>query len=253
MPQANPAVLFYVTMDPAVSGCQEPKRLVVRALVIEDETRLSSNIRTGLQRIAGFAVDVAEDGESGLHLACAENYDLIILDLMLPKIHGSDVLRKTREKQVRTPVLVLTAVDEKSSIIDLLELGADDYLSKPFDMGELIARAKALIRRSQGHSSPTLQLGGLELDLSRRTVRRDGTPIALKGMEFRVLEYLMLHMESVVSKTELLEHLYDYNWEKFSNVIEVYVSGLRRKIDGEREPKLLHTLRGQGYVLRVEK
>ena len=225
----------------------------MRALVVEDEARLSNNLKTCLQQIAGFAVDIAEDGESGLHFASTENYDVIILDLMLPKIHGSDVLRKLRAWHVRTPVLVLTAVDDKASIVDLLELGADDYLSKPFDMGEFLARAKALIRRSQGHSSPKLSLGGLELDFSRKTVRRDGTPIALKGMEFRVLEYLMLHMEAVVSKTELLEHLYDYNWEKFSNVIEVYVSGLRRKIDGDREPKLIHTLRGQGYVLRVDK
>jgi DNA-binding response OmpR family regulator len=227
--------------------------VTLRALVVEDEERLSVNIKAGLQRIAGFAVDLASDGEAGLHLAVSESYDVVVLDLMLPKMHGSELVRKLREQNVHTPVLVLTAVDEKKSVIHLLEAGADDYLSKPFDMGELIARTKALIRRAHGHSSPTLALGGLELDFGRKTVRRDGTPIALKGMEFRVLEYLMLHMESVVSKTELLEHLYDYNWEKFSNVIEVYVSGLRRKIDGDREPKLIHTLRGQGYVLRVNK
>lgn len=224
----------------------------MRALVIEDEERLSANIKAGLQRIAGFAVDVAGDGETGLHLATSESYDAIVLDLMLPKMHGSNVLSKLRQQHVRTPVLVLTAVDEKQSVIELLELGADDYLSKPFDMGELIARAKALIRRAQGHSIPILSLGGLELDFGRKTVHRNGAAIALKGMELRVLEYLMLHMGSVVSKTELLEHLYDYNWEKFSNVIEVYVSGLRRKIDGDHEPKLIHTVRGQGYVLRVE-
>jgi len=240
-------------MNPALPVQRESERLVLRALVVEDEVRLGSNLRTGLQRIAGFAVDVAEDGESGLHLACSESYDVIVLDLMLPKIHGSDVLRQLRANDVRTPVLILTAVDDKYSIVNLLELGADDYLAKPFDMGEFIARAKALIRRSQGHSSPKLSLGGLELDISRKTVYRDGTLIVLKGMELRVLEYLMLHMEAVVSKTELLEHLYDYNWEKFSNVIEVYVSGLRRKIDEGREPKLIHTLRGQGYVLRVNK
>ena len=118
----------------------------MRALVVEDEARLSNNLKTCLQQIAGFAVDIAEDGESGLHFASTENYDVIILDLMLPKIHGSDVLRKLRAWHVRTPVLVLTAVDDKASIVDLLELGADDYLSKPFDMGEFLARAKALIR-----------------------------------------------------------------------------------------------------------
>ena len=237
----------------SVSQSSLPCGELVRALVVEDEERLSANIKAGLQRIAGFAVDVASDGEAGLHLALSESYDVIVLDLMLPKMNGADVVRNLREQHVRTPVLVLTAVDEKRSIIQLLELGADDYVSKPFDMGEFIARTKALIRRAHGHSSPTLALGGLELDFGRKTVRRDGTPIALKGMEFRVLEYLMLHMESVVSKTELLEHLYDYNWEKFSNVIEVYVSGLRRKIDDDRQPKLIHTLRGQGYVLRIDK
>jgi two-component system response regulator PhoP len=151
---------------------------------------------------------------------------------------------------VHTPVLVLTARDEKESIVELLNVGADDYLTKPFDLGELLARTKALIRRGKGQPSPLLTVGDLEINTVNRTVQRGGRNIQLTAMEYRVLEYLAHRPRAVVSKTELLEHLYDYNWEKFSNVIEVYISGLRRKLNEGSSAELIHTLRGQGYILQ---
>lgn len=223
----------------------------MRALVIEDERRLAENIALGLQRGGGFAVDIANDGEEGLFSAEGSAYDVIVLDLMLPKLSGEEILRQLRLKGSRSPVLVLTAKESKDHIVTLLNAGADDYLAKPFDMGELVARAKAIIRRSKGHAAPVLVLDTLELDFSARSVRRASRTLRLTPMEYRVLEYLLLRVNKVVSKSEILEHLYDYNWEKFSNVIEVYISGLRRKIDGEGDLKLVHTLRGHGYSLRL--
>jgi DNA-binding response OmpR family regulator len=222
----------------------------MKVLIIEDESRLAENIATSLRQKCGFAVDLAGDGVEGLFLATDASYDLIILDLMLPKLAGAEVLTRLRSAGSTVPVLVLTARDEKPSVIHLLNLGADDYLGKPFDLGELIARAKRLIRRRQGHASPTLVIADLELDTIRGTVFRAGSAIALTPMEYRVLEYLAHHKGSIVSKTELLEHLYDFNWEKFSNVIEVFIAGLRRKLDGN--PRLIHTVRGRGYVLQEE-
>jgi len=148
---------------------------------------------------------------------------------------------------------VLTARDEKESVVQLLNCGADDYLAKPFDLGEFLARAKALVRRGKGQRSPVISIADLRLDTIARSVRRANREIALAPMEYRVLEYLAHRPRAVVSKTELLEHLYDYNWEKFSNVIEVYISGLRRKLDDNHAVKLIHTMRGHGYVLRPEK
>jgi len=168
----------------------------------------------------------------------------------LPKLDGMQVLKRVRESGLRTPVLVLTARDDKESVVALLNAGADDYLTKPFDLGELLARTKALIRRGKGQPSPVLNIGDLQLNTVDRTVQRAGRPITLTAMEYRVLEYLAHRPRAVVSKTELLEHLYDYNWEKFSNVIEVYISGLRRKLDAGSQQPLIRTLRGQGYVLQ---
>ena len=222
----------------------------MRVLIVEDEERLARNIDEGLARVAGLAVDVAHDGEDGLHLAMSNEYDAIILDLMLPQLSGKALLASLRSAGRKTPVLVLTAVEDKKSTIELLNAGADDYLSKPFDLGELLARLKALIRRAQGHATARLVTADLELDMNTRTVKRNGAVIDVTPMQYRVLEYLMART-AVVSKTELLEHLYDYNWEKFSNVLEVFISGLRRKIDREGLPKLIHTVRGHGYVIRA--
>jgi DNA-binding response OmpR family regulator len=222
----------------------------VRVLVIEDEPRLAENIARSLRESAGYAVDIAHDGQEGLFLAESSEYDVVLLDLMLPQMDGMQLLRRIRQAGQRTPVLVVTARDDKESVVALLNAGADDYLTKPFDLGELLARTKALIRRGKGQPSPVLSVGDLELNTVNRSVQRGGRPITLTAMEYRVLEYLAHRPRAVVSKTELLEHLYDYNWEKFSNVIEVYVSGLRRKLDDGSSRQLIHTLRGQGYVLQ---
>ncbi|HZR31221.1 MAG TPA: response regulator transcription factor [Terriglobales bacterium] len=223
----------------------------MRVLVIEDEHRLAENIARSLKDNASWAVDIALDGENGLFMAESGSYDLIVLDLMLPKLDGLQLLQRFRKQGYKTPVLVLTARDEKESIVRLLNAGADDYLSKPFDLGEFMARAKALVRRGKDQHSPLLAVADLEVNTVERSVRRTGKNITLTPMEYRVLEYLAHRPRAVVSKTELLEHLYDYNWEKFSNVIEVYISGLRRKIDDGATVKLIHTLRGQGYSLRA--
>ncbi len=222
----------------------------MRVLVVEDERRLAANVARGLRENADYAVDVAYDGEDGLFMAEANSYDLIILDLMIPAIPGLEVVRRLRSSGLHTPVLVLTARDEKEWVVKLLNAGADDYVTKPFDLGEMIARAKALIRRGKGHAGPVLRVADLELNTVDRTVRRAGRRVTLTAMEYRVLEYLAHRPCAVVSKAELLEHLYDYNWEKFSNVIEVYISGLRRKLENGAARPLIHTLRGQGYVLR---
>jgi DNA-binding response OmpR family regulator len=225
----------------------------VRILVIEDEKRLAENVARSLRESAGYAVDIAGDGEQGLYLAESGDYDLVVLDLMLPKLNGQELLARFRKHGNLTPVLVLTARDEKQSVVQLLNTGADDYLAKPFDLGEFLARAKALVRRGKGQRSPVISIADLRLDTIARSVRRGHREIALAPMEYRVLEYLAHRPRAVISKTELLEHLYDYNWEKFSNVIEVYISGLRRKLDDNHSVKLIHTMRGHGYVLRPER
>jgi DNA-binding response OmpR family regulator len=222
----------------------------LRVLIIEDERRLAANVARGLRENADYAVDIAVDGNEGLFMAESSPYDLLIIDLMLPGKDGLSVLRALRSSGSLTPILVLTARDEKNTVVSLLNAGADDYVTKPFDLGELIARVKALIRRGKGHASPVLRVGDLELNTSNRTVTRAGRAVSLTSMEYRVLEYLAHRPRAVVSKAELLEHLYDYNWEKFSNVIEVYISGLRRKLEGRTNAPLIHTVRGQGYVLR---
>jgi two-component system response regulator PhoP len=224
----------------------------MRVLIIEDEPRLAGNIARSLRESAGYAVDVAHDGQEGLFMAESNEYDVVLLDLMLPHMDGMQLLTRIRKAGKHTPVLVVTARDDKESVVGLLNAGADDYLTKPFDLGELLARTKALIRRGKGQPSPVLAIGDLQLNTVNRSVQRAGRAITLTAMEYRVLEYLAHRPRAVVSKTELLEHLYDYNWEKFSNVVEVYISGLRRKLDAGSAKPLIHTLRGQGYILQDE-
>ena len=222
----------------------------MHVLIVEDEERLAHNLAKAISKNAGFAVDIALDGDDGLHLATSGVFDAIILDLMLPGKTGQEVLTELRKTGDKTPVLVLTAKEEKASIVALLDSGADDYLPKPFDLGELLARLKALIRRGKGQASPQLAVGDLVLDFNTRSASRAGRRVELSPMEYRTLEYLLMRQGCVVSKEELLEHLYDYNWEKFSNVIEVYISTLRRKIDTADAERLIHTLRGRGYLIR---
>jgi two-component system, OmpR family, response regulator PhoP len=222
----------------------------VRVLIVEDEKRMAANISRSLRESAGYAVDCAFDGSEGMFAAQSNSYDLVILDLMLPGIDGQTMLHRLRTAGFSPPILVLTARDDKDTIIRVLNEGADDYVSKPFDLGELIARAKALIRRGKGRSAATLQVGNIEINTADRTVRREGHNVLLTGMEYRVIEYLAHRHGAVVTKTELLEHLYDFNWERFSNVIEVYISGLRRKLESPGGGKIIHTIRGHGYMLR---
>lgn len=237
-------------MDDNSQYCLTGDGWEMRVLIVEDEQRLAENVARSLRESAGYAVDVSLDGEDGLYMAQSNPYDLLILDLMLPKVDGLTLLKRLRAGGRDTPVLVLTARDEKESIVALLNAGADDYVAKPFDLGELLARAKALIRRGKGHSAAVLKISDIEINTADLTVRRKGQLVALTAMEYRVLEYLAHRPGAVISKTELLEHLYDFNWERFSNVIEVYISGLRRKLEDGSETRLIHTLRGQGYMLR---
>jgi len=221
----------------------------MRALVIEDEARVAENIAEALRESAGLAVDVACTGPDGAELGRQANYDLIVLDLMLPGMDGLAVLRTIRAKGQSAPVLVLTAVGEKTSIVKLLNAGADDYIAKPFDLGEMLARAKALIRRGKGVSHPRIALADLVIDTLERTVTVAGKPVELSPTEYRALEYLSHRPRSVISKQVLLEHLYDYNWEHHSNVIEAHISNLRRKLNRDGEGRWIETLRGRGYRL----
>ena len=224
----------------------------MRILLVEDERRLAENVATAVREGAGFAVDVAEDGETGLDLAGYGHYDLLVLDLMLPRMDGAALLKAVRGRGDRTPVLVLTAKQGTESVIQMLNLGADDYLAKPFDLGELLARIKALVRRGKGVATPLLRVRDLEINTLEQTVLRAGAVIDLSPTEFRILEYLLHKPRVVVSKRELLEHLYDYNWERHSNVIEAHVSNLRKKLDAGDGQTYIQTLRGRGYKLQPE-
>ncbi|HSY70636.1 MAG TPA: response regulator transcription factor [Alloacidobacterium sp.] len=224
----------------------------MRVLLVEDERRLAENIIAALREV-GLAVDHAADGEAGSHLAEQGVYDAIVLDLMLPGKSGQRVLRDLRQAKLHTPVLILTAQEGKESIIELLNAGADDYLSKPFDLGELLARVKALIRRAKGVSTSVFNVSDVELNTVQQTVHRRGQPIDLSPTEYRILEYLAHRPRAIVSKQELLEHLYDFDWEHHSNVIEVHVSNLRRKLNIAGTEPLIETLRHRGYRLREER
>jgi two-component system response regulator PhoP len=226
----------------------------MRVLLVEDETRLADNLAAALREGPGFAVDWAADGEAGDDYARSGVYDLVILDLMLPRLDGLSLLRRLRARKDATPVLILTAKEGKAAIVELLNAGADDFLAKPFDLGELLARAKALIRRGKGASHPTLNALGLEVNTLEQTVRRGGALVDLSPTEYRILEYLIHHPRKIVSKQELLEHLYDYNWEHHSNVIEAHVSNLRKKLDAalpDAAP-VIETMRGRGYRMAAE-
>ena len=223
----------------------------MRVLLVEDERRLAENMVSAL-RETGLAVDHAADGETGSDLAEQGVYDAIVLDLMLPGKSGQAVLKSLRRQQIHTPVLILTAQEGKESIVSLLNAGADDYLSKPFDLGELLARIKALIRRAKGTSTRMLVVADLELNTIQQTVCRGGRYLDLSPTEYRILEYLSYRPRAVVSQQELLEHLYDFDWEHHSNVIEAHISNLRRKLNTAGSEPLIETLRYRGYRLRAQ-
>lgn len=221
----------------------------MRVLVVEDEVRIADNLAAALREGPGYAVDCAEDGDVGDQLAQQRCYDLIILDLMLPRVDGLTLLRRLRARADSTPALILTAKEGKASAIELLNAGADDYLSKPFDLGELIARVKALIRRGKGAAHPVLTVADMQVNTLEQSVRRGGRLIDLSPTEYRILEYMVHRPRVIVSKRELLEHLYDYNWEHHSNVIEAHISNLRKKLALGSSAQPVETLRGRGYRL----
>ena len=221
----------------------------MRVLVIEDEVRLAQNIACALRESSGLAVDLADNGDDGLLLAEHNLYDLIILDLMLPGADGQKIVRRLRKAGDETAILVLSARSERHVIVELLNLGADDYLTKPFDLGELLARVKALIRRGKGVRNTTLNIGRLSVNSVEQTVRCGDQLVDLSPTEYKILEYLGFRPRMIVSKRELLEHMYDYTWEHHSNVIEVHVSNLRRKLRAMGEATTVLTVRGRGYRL----
>lgn len=218
----------------------------MRVLVIEDEPDLASALKRLLDD-AGCSADIAEDGEAGLTLALDDAYDLVILDLMLPRMQGDRIVAELRARGRHVPVLVLTARDHVGDRVKLLDAGADDYVIKPFEPAELISRARALIRRAGGHSTSVVSFQDIAVDMARRTVSRGGLPVPVTPREFRVVEYLALHRGRVVSRDELMTHLYGDDQETWSNVLEVYVAGLRRKLG----PNVIRTRRGHGYIVEA--
>lgn len=223
----------------------------MRVLVVEDEPRLADNIAQAIREGAGFAVDVCHDGEEALLFCTTNEYDLVLLDLMIPRLDGAEVVRRLRARSVPTPILVLTAQSNAAVTVNLLNLGADDYLKKPFDLGELIARSRALIRRSKGVTQSVVTFGALGLNIAARTAYSEVGEIDLSPTEYRILEYLMHRPRIIVSKRELLEHLYDFTWERHSNVIEAHASNLRRKLRTAGIGMNLESFRGRGYRLAM--
>jgi two-component system OmpR family response regulator len=224
----------------------------MRLLLIEDDRKIASFVIKGLEA-AGFAVDHAPDGVHGLDLGLTEPYDVIIVDLMLPKLDGLSVIENLRNQKISTPVIILSAKDTVDDRVKGLQTGSDDYLSKPFAFAELLARVQALMRRSSGQSEPThLEVHDLRLDLITREVMRDGKRVELQPLEYSLLAYLMRNAGKVVSKTMIMEHVWHYNFDPQTNVVEARICRLRDKIDKGFGSNLIHTVRGVGYVLRQD-
>jgi heavy metal response regulator len=220
----------------------------MRILVIEDEAGVAGFLEQGL-RETGYTVDVARNGVDGLEYALAYEYDAIVLDIMLPKLNGLDVLKEIRVKRVKSPVLLLTARDGMDDRVRGLDMGADDYLVKPFAFPELLARIRALLRRPPLQTGGTLQMADLEMDLPKREVKRGGKLIELSPREFALLELLLRHPNQVLSRTQILEHVWDFDFYSDTNVVDVYIGYLRRKLDRGFDLPLIHTVRGVGFRL----
>ena len=226
--------------------------LTMRILVVEDERKVASFLRQGLQE-EGHAVETAGDGAAALDMLLeGPGYDLVVLDVMLPKRDGFDVLKTLRQRRVQTPVLCLTARDAVSDKVAGLDLGADDYLTKPFAFEEFLARVRALLRRGTGQRAPVLKLADLTLDPATRTVTRDGRRITLTTREYALLEYFLRNVGRVLTRPMIAQHVWGLDFDPESNIIDVYVGYVRRKIDGDGERRLLHTVRGAGYMLSAE-
>lgn len=223
----------------------------MRVLIVEDDPTIAEFVGKGLTE-AGYAVDVAPDGERGVDLATSASYDAAIVDIMLPKLDGLALIDRIRARGIPTPVLILSARRSVDDRVKGLQAGGDDYLTKPFAFAELLARLQALIRRSTGQAEPTrLSLADLTLDLLSRGAERSGRAVELRPREFSLLEYLLRNQGRVLTKTMILSHVWGYNFDPGTNVVDVLVSRLREKIDRDFEPKLIHTVRGVGYVLKV--
>lgn len=220
----------------------------MRLLLIEDEKKVANVVARGL-RAESFSVDVAHDGDSGWEMAAGIDYDLIILDLMLPGISGEEVLRRLRQHKRKAAVLVLTARDATSDKVENFEAGADDYLTKPFAFAELVVRVKSLLRRPPANLTHVLRLADLELDRLTQQVRRAGKRIELTTKEYALLEYLMSHPGRVLTRTMIIEHVWDQSFEGLTNIVDVYIRHLREKVDQDRERKLIRTVRNAGYCL----
>lgn len=223
----------------------------MRILVIEDDKRIAGFIQKGLKE-EQHAVDVVHNGEDGEFWGEVNEYDLIILDIMLPKKNGIEVCRNLRNKKINTPIIMLTARDTVDDKVEGLDAGADDYLVKPFSFEELLARARALLRRTQSYKTQTLKAADLEIDPVTRKVTRAGKEITLSGKEYALLEYLVRNKGIVISETKIVEHVWDMNYDPLTNVVNVYIHHLRKKIDSGTGQKLLHTIRNSGYVIREE-
>ena len=223
----------------------------MRVLLVEDEQGIAGFIRKGLTE-SGYAIDVAPDGQQGLAYALAAEYDLIILDVMLPLLDGLAVLRALRQRGLNTPVLLLTARDAVADRVSGLDAGADDYLTKPFAFPELLARIRALLRRPPMQTDTVLCVADLYMDLAKRAVRRAERMIELSPREFTLLEYLMRHAGQVLTRTQIAEHVWNFDFDSDLKVVDVYIGYLRRKIENASEPPLIHTVRGVGYRLSAE-
>lgn len=223
----------------------------MRLLIVEDEKALAQVLKKGFEE-HGFAVELTFDGEDALFLARLYAFDAILLDIMLPGRDGLSVLATLRKRGNATPILMLTAKRELSDKVTGLEAGADDYIAKPFDFPELLARVRSAIRRSKGKPAPQVRIGDLSIDMNTRRVNRADQEIPLSAKEYEYLEYLALNRERVVRRSELLDHIYSTDYDFESNIIDVYISNLRRKIDRDHPTKLLHTIRGVGYRLSAE-
>ncbi len=223
----------------------------MQILIVEDEEKIANFLRRGLLE-ESYAVDVARDGEEALYKFDINEYDLVLLDLLIPKIDGAAVCRKIREKNTNIPVLVLTAKDAVEDKVAGLDAGADDYMTKPFSFSELTARIRALIRRGNKADPAILTVDNLSLNPATRTAARNNKSITLTAREYALLEYFMRHPNIVLTKTQLLEHVWDYNYEGLSNIVETYVKYLRQKIrTSAKDKELIHTLRGSGYMMKV--
>jgi heavy metal response regulator len=223
----------------------------MRILIVEDEKKVANFVKKGLQE-EGYAVDVTFDGEEGLRLGSDPSYDLIILDIYLPKLDGLAALKRLRAHGVRTPVLLLTVRATIEDKVLGLDSGADDYLTKPFAFQELLARVRALLRRRMDTGAAVVRIGDLVLDPASRIVSRGARPIELTVKEFSLLEYFMRNPGKVLTRTMIIEHVWNYDFDSGTNVVDVYVNYLRKKIDSREEQKLIHTVRGVGYVMKVQ-